>query len=149
MKKNAALSALAFLVGNWRTKIYNASFLASPTEEIAGEVSVEWFEDETFITVRSEAIENGPPGSVSLINLDDTNGQGVMIYFDSRGVSRIYNMSFANNIWKLWRDAPAPGFDQKFEGVVSNNGNTINATWHAMENGRWRHDFNIQYEKLT
>ncbi|HET9488110.1 MAG TPA: hypothetical protein VFO54_11765 [Chryseosolibacter sp.] len=148
MKKNDALGVLAFLVGNWRMKIYNASFLASPSEEIMGKVFVEWFEDETFITMRSEAVENGPPGSVAVLNLDDTNGQGAMLYYDSRGVSRIYNMSFADNIWKLWRDAPAPGFNQKFEGVVSNNGNTIIAAWYAMENDTWRHDFSVQYEKL-
>lgn len=96
--------------------------------------------------MRSETTEHGPPSSVSVINQDDTNGQGVMIYYDSRGVSRIYKMSFADNIWKLWRDAP--GFNQKFEGVVSNNGNIIDASWYKMEDDKtWVHDFSIKCEK--
>jgi hypothetical protein len=148
MKKNNALNELQFLIGNWKTKVYNASFLNSPSEEIIGKTSFEWFEDETFIIVRSELMENGPPGAVSIINRDDANGQCVMIYYDSRGVSRIYNMSFADKIWKLWRDAP--GFNQKFEGAVSDNVNIIDAAWYAMEDGKtWVHDFNIRYEKLT
>ena len=148
MKKNNALNDLEFLIGNWKTKIYNASFLASPSEYIEGKALFEWFEDETFIIMRSEATEKGPPRMVSMINQDDINGQGVMIYYDSRGVSRIYKMSFANNIWKLWRDAPAPGFNQKFEGVVSSNRNIIEASWYIMEDDKtWMHDFSIKYEK--
>ena len=148
MKKNNALHDLKFLIGHWKTKIYNASFLVSPSESIAGNVSFEWFEDETFIIMRSDITENGPPAMVSVINQDDTNGQAVMVYYDSRGVSRIYQMSFADNIWKLWRDAPSPGFNQKFEGLVSHNGKTIDASCHKMEeNNIWVHDFTIKYEK--
>lgn len=43
MKKNNALNDLGFLIGNWKTKIYNASFLDSPSENIAGKASFEWF----------------------------------------------------------------------------------------------------------
>lgn len=147
MKRNNILNVLGFLIGNWKIRVYNASFLNSRSETIEGKTSFEWFDNQTFIVMRSETTENGPPTSVSIINLDDTNGQGVMIYYDSRGVSRIYNMSFADNVWKLWRDAP--GFNQKFEGVVSNNGNTIDASWYAMEDGKtWTHDFDIKYEKV-
>ncbi len=147
MKKNNALKELGFLIGTWKSRVYNASFLASPSDEIIGHTSFEWYEKETFIIMRSETTKEGPPRSVSLINLDDTNGHGAMIYYDERGVSRIYNMSFLENTWKLWREAT--GFNQRFEAKVSNNGSMIKGSWHAMENGNtWRHDFSIEYEKV-
>lgn len=147
MKKNNILNELGFLIGNWKTKVYNASFLKSRSEIIAGKTSFEWFENETFLVMKSETTKDGPPASVSIINLDDTNGQGAMIYYDERGVSRIYQMSFAGNVWKLWRDAP--GFNQKFEGVISNDRKIMKASWFAMEDEKtWVHDFDIEYVKF-
>lgn len=148
MKKNNSLNKLRFLIGNWKIKIYNTSFLKPPSETIEGKASFEWIDNQTFIIMRSETTKGGPPTSVSIMNLDDTNVQGVMSYYDSRGVSRIYNMSFADNIWKLWREAP--GFNQKFEGVMGNDGKIIDACWYKMEDGKtWMRDFDIKYEKIN
>jgi hypothetical protein len=42
-----------------------------------------------------------------------------MLYFDSRSVSRIYQMSLSAGVWKLWREAPS--FAQRFEGTLLPN----------------------------
>jgi len=39
-----------------------------------------------------------------------------MLYFDERNVSRIYEMTFSNGIWKLWRNIPV--FSQRFSGII-------------------------------
>jgi hypothetical protein len=96
MKKNDILNDLGLLIGNWKTKVYNASFLNSPSETIEGKTSFEWFDNQTFIVMRSETTGDGPPTSVSIINQDDTNGQGVMIYM------AWYCMPLMRFNWSYW-----------------------------------------------
>jgi hypothetical protein len=46
-----------------------------------------------------------------------------MLYFDERGVSRKYEVTLRDNVWKWWRNAP--GFSQRFTGTVVDGGRTI------------------------
>jgi hypothetical protein len=71
-----------------------------------------------------------------------------MLYFDSRGVSRIYQMSLSVGVWKLWRDFP--GFSQRFTGTFSDDKNVLTARWEKSTDGsKWEHDFNITYKKVN
>src|ERR1044072_4713164 len=99
MKKNEQLSDLKFLIGEWRTAVYNASFLPDPSSKLYGTALFEWFEDQAFLIMRSGAEGNGPPKSIAVINRDEVTKQGQMLYYDERGVSRIYNMSFEHATW--------------------------------------------------
>jgi hypothetical protein len=48
----------------------------------------------------------------------------------------------------MWREAP--GFWQRYEGAVSQNGKTITAHWEKSSDGaRWEHDFEVLYTKLS
>src|SRR6476659_2305147 len=105
MKKNELLSDLALLIGEWKTVVYNASFLSDRLSKLNGKTLFEWFEEQTFLIMRSGVEGDGPPNVVAIISGDDTNKQYQMLYYDERGVSRIYNMSFENDTWKLWRDS--------------------------------------------
>jgi hypothetical protein len=59
-------------------------------------------------------------------------------------VSRIYEMSFIDDVWKLWRNAP--GFLQRFEGRLSLDRNTVEAKWEKSSDGlAWHKDFDIVY----
>ena len=71
-----------------------------------------------------------------------------MLYFDSRGISRVYQMSLSEDgIWKMWREAP--GFFQRFTGKISKDGNTITARWERSNSGVfWEHDFDLTYTRL-
>jgi hypothetical protein len=81
-----------------------------------------------------------------MIGGDDSMGSYTMLYYDSRGVSRIYQMSLTDQVWKLWRDDPK--FSQRFTGAFSDDGNTINAAWEKSEDGKpWELDFNLTYTK--
>jgi hypothetical protein len=148
MKKNEQLSDLAFLIGEWKSVVSNASFLSDQSSKLNGKTLFEWFEEQTFLIMRSSVEGDGPrpPDAVAIINRDDTNKQFQMLYYDERGVSRIYDMSFENATWKLWRDASQ--FSQRFEGKVSADHKTINALWSNSTDGKtWKHDFNIDYHK--
>lgn len=46
-----------------------------------------------------------------------------MLTFDERGVSRKYEVTLRDNTWKWWRNAP--GFFQRYEGRIGDDGNTI------------------------
>lgn len=149
MKANKFLSPLAFLIGSWKTEVSNASFLDDPKTTLTGKASFKWYGDKSFIVMRSETSGSGPakpPKAIAIVNLDDTNKEGSMIYYDERGVSRIYTMNIKGNKWKLWRKAP--GFSQKFEGTISRDKKTIRAAWFAKEKTSWKKDFEIVYSRI-
>jgi hypothetical protein len=57
-------------------------------------------------------------------------------------------MSFSESVWKIWREAP--GFWQRYEGTLSNDGNTITAHWEKSADGtKWEHDFDVTYTKAS
>jgi hypothetical protein len=68
-------------------------------------------------------------------------------YFDSRGVARVYKMSFGDGIWKLWRDSPdfSPlDFSQRYVGSLSDDGNIVSGAWEISHDGStWEHDFDL------
>jgi hypothetical protein len=89
----------------------------------------------------------GPSGSLSVIGRDDAGDDYTMLYFDSRGVSRIYQMSFDGGVWKQWREAP--GFWQRFTGTFDDDGNTITAKSENSGDGiAWELDFNLTYTRV-
>ena len=56
-------------------------------------------------------------------------------------------MSFSDRLWKLWRQAP--GFSQRFEGKISDDGETISARWEKSGDGlEWEHDFDVTYIRM-
>jgi hypothetical protein len=71
-----------------------------------------------------------------------------MFQADSRQISRIYQMSLSDGVWKLWREAP--GFSQRFTGTFSGDGRTISGRWEKSTDGsQWEHDFDLTYTKIT
>ena len=64
-----------------------------------------------------------------------------------RRVSRVYHMRFRDGDWQLWREAP--GFCQRFKGVISNDGKAIDAKWEmSRDDGKtWQHDFDLTYRR--
>jgi hypothetical protein len=82
-----------------------------------------------------------------IIGPDDAAGTYCVLHYDSRGVSRIYQMSLDDSTWKLWRNFP--GFSQRFTGEFSEDGKIIQARWEKSTDGsNWEHDFNLTYTKV-
>jgi hypothetical protein len=140
--QNAVLSDLEPLVGEWTIEI----MLGDPPTPVHGQVSITWMDGGVFLVMRSSMTWEGPSGSVSVIGRDDALDDYSVLYFDARGVSRIYQMSFTNRVLKQWRSAP--DFSQRFTGTLSEDGTTITAAWEKSTDGvTWEHDFDLTYTR--
>ena len=78
-----------------------------------------------------------------------------MHYFDSRGVKRLFMTALEGSTWTIWR-APGedwngpdgPGFNQRFIGEISADGNTITGRWErglGDAGDAWEIDFPMTY----
>ncbi len=134
LKPNPALAPLEVLVGEWE--------MESPQYPGSrGRLTFEWFEGGAFL------VERMAGNATWMIGRDESTQTYCMLYFDSRGVSRIYEMSFEQNTWKIWRNAP--GFSQRFEGIFADDGNTIRCRWEkSVDGSNWEHDFDLVYTKI-
>src|SRR5262245_48270064 len=145
---NPALERLSVFIGKWNTEITSMSFHPDPSAVAHGHTSFEWLEGGAFLTQQSAVPDSEFPRATAVIGPDDKAETYCMLYFDSRGVSRIYQMSLNGDTWKLWRDFP--GFSQRFIGTFSNDRTIITAHWETSSDGaNWEHDFDITYTKVS
>jgi hypothetical protein len=144
------VSALERLIGTWEFEP-----MVDGTSAGRGRATFEWIEEGTFVLERAEAawtdpgwVENAPASNRAVIGADDTTGELVQLYADSRGVTRIYQMTLTDEAWTLER--AAPGFHQRFTGTFSDDGRTIVGRWDSSPDGAsWELDFPITYRKQT
>ena len=145
-QRNSALERLAIFVGEWNLEITSMSFHTDPSAVEHGRTSFDWLEGGAFLIQHSEISATDFPRSTAVIGPDDEAETYSMLYFDSRGVSRIYRMTFHGGIWTLWRDFP--GFSQRFHGMFSEDHNTITARWEKSSDGsHWERDFDLTYTR--
>jgi hypothetical protein len=143
---NPTLKLLEVLVGDWEMELSNASFLPRQSDTVKGTASFEWVQDGAFLLMRQGDKPPSPPAAIWLISRDDSDPDYTVLYYDARGVSRVYHMSLADGVWRIWRSAP--GFSQRFEGRLSDDGNTMTAAWEKSFDGtQWEHDFNVTYRR--
>jgi hypothetical protein len=140
--KNKGLGALEPLIGEWEFTMYNAWFLESMDTKVVGKTIVERIHD-SFIVVRQET--DGKPDDIWVIGYSDAQGKYELFYYDQRGVSRIFDMSFDGKRWTFSREDK--DFYQRFIAEVSLN--KIQARTEASEDkGKtWRKDFDMTYIK--
>ena len=99
-----SLEALEPFVGEWRLV---AVFKVLPPADIGARVTFEWLPGKRFLIQRWEVPIPEAPDGIAIIGADpESAGNYLQHYFDSRGVARVYKMSFADGVWKLWRDEP-------------------------------------------
>lgn len=135
---NPMLDSLRPLLGEWEVE--------SPQHGgLKGKATFGWTDGGAFLAYRTEA-SGAFPSNTSVISRDDARDTYWMLYYDERGVSRVYEMSFDGNVWKLWRDAPE--FSQRFTGELNVDGGTITGRWESCEDGKtWAHDFDVVYRR--
>ena len=145
---NPALERLAMFVGEWNIEITSMSFQEDKSAVVRGHATFAWMEGGAFLIEHSEVPNTDFPRAISIIGPDDSAETYSMLYFDSRGVSRIYQMSLKGATWKLWRDFP--GFSQRFIGTFNDDRNKITARWEKSSDGSsWERDFDIAYTKVS
>jgi hypothetical protein len=139
------IEALEPLIGDWTLE---ASFEnAEP-----GRATFEWALDRQFVIEHSEAPDPAPNGLV-IMAWDEGRGGYLQHYFDSRGVVRLYDMTFQNGVWTLTRTKPdfTPlSFSQRYIGTLGEDGKTIAGQWEASDDGTdWKLDFELKYTRVA
>ena len=145
------LEALEPLVGEWRIV---ATFKDLPPADGGARVSFGLLPGERFLIERWEIPVPEAPDGIAVIGADpESEGNYLQHYFDSRGVARVYKMSFEGGVWRLWRDEPdfSPlDFSQRYRGTLSDDGTTIDGAWEICHDGKtWEHDFDLTYRRKT
>ena len=150
MTRGGPLDALEPLIGEWSLV---AVFGGLPPMEADARVTFEWLPGRTFLSERWEVPVPDAPDGIAIIGADPASaGNYLQHYFDSRGVARVYRMSLANGVWKLWRDEPdfSPlDFAQRFTGTISPDGGTIAGRWEIKHGEAWQHDFELTYTRVA
>lgn len=149
--RHPALVRLDALVGRWTVQP-KVDGVGSAWTEFA------WQESGAFLRQYSDADpippttpdpwrDHAPFPTTAVIGLDDADGEFTMLYADARGVYRVYRMTFADGVWTMWRDAP--GFNQRFTGTLSADGDTVDGRWEMSEDGAtWKLDFELTYTRV-
>jgi hypothetical protein len=140
---NPALEHFGVLVGEWTTA---GTHPMVPGTTFHGRTSFGWLEGGAFLVMHSEIQEPDIPTGVAVFGSDDALGECYMLYFDERGVSRKYQVTLRDKVWKWWRNAP--GFSQRFSGTLSEDGLTIISKGELSRDGiTWEGDLELTYTR--
>lgn len=149
-----ALARLDVFVGEW---VIDARFAgdqpalsSAAAEGPLGRSRFEWDLGRQFLLQRTEISVPEAPDSLTIVSADLETGAYTQHYYDSRGVARLYAMSFADGVWTLARESPdfSPlDFAQRYTGSFSADGNTINGAWEKRLAADWEHDFGLTYRR--
>lgn len=142
------LERLAPFVGEWNVE----ASLPGPPDTNARAV-FEWVLGGSFLMQRTEISLPEAPDGIALIGLDPGGGAFTQHYFDSRGVIRIYAMTFEDGVWTLSRDRPDfsdLSFWQRYAGTFSADGDRIDGRWEIShdEGATWEKDFDLDYTRV-
>jgi hypothetical protein len=128
-------------IGRWETQ---ATHPLLPGAVVRGHARFEWLDGRQFVIVRWHYDHPEIPDAIAITGV--TDGQLSMHYFDYRGVYRVCAVSLDDDQWRFWRDAP--GFSQRFTGILSDDGNTITGQGQLSRDGSsWQDDLAITYRK--
>ena len=143
--ETAARERLEAFVGEWTME---AGPPDGPPWPGAAKVSFEWMDGAPLLVQRWHVDMPEAPDGIAVIGCDGKNDRYFQLYTDERDVQRIYEMSLAEGVWKLWREGEP--FAQRFVATFSDDGDTITARWEAAEDGGdFRTDFDLVYRRVT
>ena len=135
------LSQLDVLLGEWITT-------SKTYPEGRGRTTVTLAEGGKFVRIEASIDDERFPQSAQLIGADEAQDECISLYYDSRGVYRVYLTTIEAGVWTMWRDAP--GFNQRYTGKISDDGRAIAGRWEFSEDGKqWKVDFDLNYEKVV
>jgi hypothetical protein len=146
--REPAIKRLDVFIGEWRLGLGHA---VPPPEDASARSVFEWALDGQFLVQRTEIPDPGAPNGLCIVTYDPGTDGYTQHYFDSRGVVRLYAMTFRDGVWTLLRDSPdfTPlDFSQRFTGRFSADGNTIFGTWEIGDGSNWKKDFDLTYARV-
>ncbi|HEX5118411.1 MAG TPA: hypothetical protein VFW65_24770 [Pseudonocardiaceae bacterium] len=139
------IEALRDLAGTWALTVDLPG-----AEDVRGQVVFEVLGE--ILVQRITVPMPEAPDSCSVIVATEGGGY-VQHYFDSRGVARLYAMTFDGRIWTLERTTPdfSPlEFSQRFVGTISDDRTAIKGEWRTSDDGQqWQRDFGLTYTRVS
>jgi hypothetical protein len=138
------IARLQPFIGSW-------SIEASISPGLLGSCTFEWTLGGAYVLQRSEIPHPQAPDGLCLLG---AQGEAFMQhYFDSRGVTRLYAMTFDGNEWTLRReegDFSPLDFAQRYIARFSDDGNKIEGAWEIKHpGGDWKIDFQLDYTRVS
>jgi len=150
------MSAFEPLLGRWHGE---GTLPSDPPMRLTSDAKIERLG--AYIVFRSVGQPAEVPDTLSIIGGAPEGEPQPMHYFDSRGVKRLYLTAIEGTTWRIWRargedwhGPDGPGFNQRFIGEISADGQTIESRWergtgetegHADLD--WEVDFSITYRR--
>ena len=148
-ERTALHERLAPFVGEWSIE---AAFPGAEPNDVRGHMTFAWTLQGAFLEQRSSVPHPAAPDGLSLIGADHGSDGFTQHYFDSRGVARVYAMTFRDGVWTLLRDKPdfTPlSFHQRYVGEFRDDGNTIEGRWETSADGsEWTLDFGLTNRRI-
>ncbi|MFG1927839.1 hypothetical protein [Cryptosporangium sp. NPDC048952] len=140
------MTDLNAFVGEWTVEL---RFPGAPP--VTGAHSVfEWILDGAYLQQRNDVPISEVPNAQAIYAPGAEPGTYTQHYFDTRGVSRLYAMTFDGTTWTLLREAAdfSPlDFRQRFTATF--DGDRIEGAWEIAHPGKdWEHDFAMTYIRL-
>ena len=143
-RPNPVLAPLGVIVGTWSTV---GTHPLVPGKTFHGRTTVSWLEGGAFLIMHSQIDEPEIPSGISIIGTDDATGEWSMLYFDERGISRRYDVSFRDRV--LTWSRIAPGFAQRMSFIIAPDGRTISSRGEMSRNdGPWEGDLELTYTRV-
>jgi hypothetical protein len=140
--KNEALAKLEGLVGEWDLTMTDAWFLDSPDIKVKGKATVDWLND-AFVHMHSTWEDDSTITWV--IGRSDPHERLTVLSRDSRGVCRVFGMTFEDGEFLMER--ADPDFHQRFAGTVSADRIDAHTDASEDEGKTWRKDFDLIFER--
>jgi len=134
------LRALEPLIGEWTTIAHFPGH-----DPASGRTTFEWLDGGGYVIQRTYTDDPFPRG-IMVFGPDAAGEKVVQHYFDSRGVARVYDVSFEDGVLELWREGP--DFAQRYQGRLSPDGATVEGAWERHDGTSWIHDFDLTYTKV-
>ena len=140
---NPALRPLEFLVGEWRT---TGTHPMLSGDSLVGRTSFTWEQGGAFLVMRSQVDHPKIPDGLAIIGSDDGAGRFAMIYFDQRGVSRIFEVTLGEGTVTWRRDDPE--FAQSVTLAAEEGGARLIGTGSmSIKGGEWTDDLSQVYTR--
>jgi hypothetical protein len=141
---NPDLKPFGALVGAWETVGTHGSL---PDTILHGRTTFEWFENGAFLMMRSEIDDARFPSGIAIFGSDNVAEEYFILYFDERGISRKYDVSFANDVLKWWRKGT--DFSQRNTLTITDDGRTIIGKGELSKDGSiWEKDLDLTYTRI-
>jgi hypothetical protein len=140
---NAALAPLDRVLGSWTV---TGSHPHLPDRTLPGKVTFERIEGGAFVRMHSTMDDAEMPDAVALFGTDGDEDTCTMLYFDTRGVSRRYEVTLHADGFTWSRDARS--FAQRFRLTIAPDGRTMAAEGTMKREGSdWEPDLHLSYAR--